>query len=59
MLDAMALVLTSPMVPPHVHEQVEAPGELLQRADGGDCSTATPAAAAQEHGLPGVVNISN
>ena len=34
MLDAMALVLTSPMVPPHVHEQVEAPGELLQRADG-------------------------
>ena len=59
MLDAMALVLTSPMVPPHAHEQVEAPGSCSNVLTDGDCSTATPAAAAQEHGLPGVVIISN
>ncbi|XP_066372091.1 agamous-like MADS-box protein AGL66 isoform X2 [Miscanthus floridulus] len=63
MQDAMAPVLTSPMVPPHVHEQVEAPpGSCSNVPTDGDCATPIPAtatatAAAQEHGLPGAVNI--
>ncbi|CAD6339766.1 unnamed protein product [Miscanthus lutarioriparius] len=56
MQDAMAPVLTSPMVAPHVHEQLEAPpGSCSNVPTDGDCATAT--AAAQEHGLPGAVNI--
>lgn len=57
--DAMAPVLTSPMVPPpphHVHEEVEAPESCSNVSTDGDrAATTAPAAVGQEHGLPSAV----
>ncbi|AQK83291.1 Putative MADS-box transcription factor family protein [Zea mays] len=55
MQNDMAQVLTSPMVPPHEHDKVEVPMSSSNVPTDGDCGTTL--AAAQEDGLPGVVNI--